>query len=203
MAAAGWPARLGHGPVTLRPMRLRDAGEWVDVRRRNEDWLRPWEATPPGQSGRSDPSVTVYLAMRRDLNRKGREGSALPFALFYEARLVGQVTIATVVRGSLNSGHAGYWIDSAVAGRGIMPIAVALAVDHCFERAGLHRVEANIRPENAASRRVVEKLGFREEGLRRRYLHIDGSYRDHISYAVTVEDAPAGLLSRALAAAAR
>lgn len=203
MVAAGWPVRLGHGPVGLRPLRLRDAGAWVDVRRRNEDWLRPWEATPPGQPDRSDPSAAVYLAMRRDLRRKAREGSALPFALFYEARLVGQVTIATVVRGSLNSGHAGYWIDSAVAGRGIMPIAVALAVDHCFERAGLHRIEANIRPENAASRRVVEKLGFREEGLRRRYLHIDGAYRDHISYAVTVEDAPAGLLSRALAALAR
>ena len=63
-----------------------------------------------------------------------------------------------------------------------------MAIDHCFFVVGLHRVEASIRPENHASRRVVEKLGFREEGLRRRYLHIDGAWRDHLCYALTVED---------------
>ncbi|MBO0835120.1 MAG: GNAT family N-acetyltransferase, partial [Actinobacteria bacterium] len=65
-----------------------------------------------------------------------------------------------------------------------------------FFTVGLHRVEATIRPENAASRRVVEKLGFREEGLRRRCLHIDGAWHDHICYAMTVEDAPNGLMNR-------
>jgi ribosomal-protein-alanine N-acetyltransferase len=83
-----------------------------------------------------------------------------------------------------------------MAGRGVIPTAVALAVDHCFFTVGLHRLEANIRPENAASRRVVEKLGFREEGLRRRQLHIDGAWRDHLCYALTVEDVPGGLRSR-------
>jgi ribosomal-protein-alanine N-acetyltransferase len=71
-----------------------------------------------------------------------------------------------------------------------------MAVDHCFFVVGLHRIEASIRPENQASRRVVEKLGFREEGLRRRYLHIDGAWRDHLCYALTVEDVPGGLLAR-------
>ena len=89
----------------------------------------------------------------------------------------------------------GYWIDESVAGRGIMPTAVALAVDHCFSIVGLHRIEINIRPENAASRRIPEKLGFRYEGLRERYLHIDGDWRDHLSYALVAGDVPGGLLA--------
>ena len=74
--------------------------------------------------------------------------------------------------------------------------AVALATDHCFWAAGLHRVEVNIRPENVASRRVVEKLGFREEGRRERFLHIDGEWRDHISYALVRDEIRGGLLAR-------
>ena len=98
-------------------------------------------------------------------------------------------------RGSARSAQIGYWVDKRVAGRGVIPTAVALAVDHCFFTVGLHRLEANIRPENTASRRVVEKLGFREEGIRRRHLHIDGAWRDHICYALTVEDVPGGPLA--------
>ena len=79
-----------------------------------------------------------------------------------------------------------------------MPTALALAVDHAFRYGGLHRIEVNIRPENGPSRRVVEKLGFREEALHKRYLHIDGAWRDHIGYALTTEDlaAEGGLLTR-------
>ena len=76
------------------------------------------------------------------------------------------------------------------------PTALAMALDHCFFVVGLHRIEATIRPENHASRRVVEKLGFRDEGLRRRSLHIDGSWRDHLCYALTAEDVQNGLLAR-------
>ena len=199
MVSPGWPADLRHDRVGVRPMRWRDAPDWIDLRRRNEDWLRPWEATPPTQLLAAPATVAVYLAMHRGLRRKARGGAALPFGITYDDRLVGQVTVGNVVRGSLNSGYAGYWVDRNVAGRGVMPVALALVVDHCFSQAGLHRVEANIRPENAASRRVVEKLGFREEGLRRRYLHIDGAYRDHLCFALTVEDAAGGVLRRLLA----
>jgi ribosomal-protein-alanine N-acetyltransferase len=134
--------------------------------------------------------------MVRTLRRSASSGTALPFVVLYDGQLVGQVTIGNIVRGSLNSGYAGYWVDRQVAGRGIMPTALAVVVDHCFGPGQLHRVEANIRPENTASRRVVQKLGFREEGLRRRYLHIAGGYRDHLCYAITVEDAPEGVLAR-------
>ena len=134
--------------------------------------------------------------MVRNLLRQARQGTLLPFVVTYDDELVGQLTVGGVTYGSLCSAHIGYWIDQRVAGRGIMPTAVALAVDHCFRTLGLHRVEINIRPENTASLRVVEKLGLREEGLRARYLHIAGAWRDHRSFAVTAEEVPEGLLAR-------
>ena len=70
----------------------------------------------------------------------------------------------------------------------MIPTALALAVDHAFGAGGLHRIEVNIRPENTPSRRVVEKLGFREEAYHQRYMHIDGSWRDHLGYALTSEE---------------
>ena len=130
------------------------------------------------------------------LNAGVRRGDLMPFALTYDDRLVGQLTVANIVWGSACSATIGYWIDHEVAGRGIMPTAVALATDHCFREVGLHRVEINIRPENVASLRVVEKLGFRNEGLRTRLLHINGDWADHLSYALTAEEVPEGLLAR-------
>jgi ribosomal-protein-alanine N-acetyltransferase len=88
----------------------------------------------------------------------------------------------------LRSCTVGYWVDRAVAGRGIVPTALALTIDHCFAGVGLHRVEVDIRPENSASLRVVEKLGLRREGYYERFLDIDGGWRDHIAFAVTVEE---------------
>jgi len=133
-----------------------------------------------------------------DLRRSARIGAAMPFAVCYEGRLVGQLTLGNIVRRAFCSAYAGYWVDSAVAGRGVTPTALALSVDHAFRVGGLHRIEVNIRPENKASRRVVEKLGFREEAYHPRYLHIDGAWRDHVGYALTTEDviAEGGLLAR-------
>jgi ribosomal-protein-alanine N-acetyltransferase len=100
------------------------------------------------------------------------------------------------VRGSAQFASMGYWIDRDFAGRGVMPRAVAMAIDHCFFTAGLHRVEIAIRPENSNSLRVVEKLEIREVGFAPRFLHIDGAWRDHRIYAVTVEECPEGMLAR-------
>lgn len=196
MSHPGWPVRLADGPVGLRPLRLRDAVVWSEVRRRNAAWLEPWEATPPDGEAAYVTSPSTYIGMARRLTRQARRGEALPFAVTYDGAFVGQLTIGNIVRGSLNSGYAGYWVDQRVAGRGVMPTALALAVDHCFSVVGLHRVEVNIRPENLPSRRVVEKLGFREEGLRIGLLHIAGAYRDHLSYALLRDEVPGGLLRR-------
>ena len=189
---SAWPAVLTCDDVTLRPMRRTDARAWRRVRAENEAWLARWEATSPTP----DAPVPSFWQLRRELARQARQGLTLPFVLEHEGHLAGQVTVGGIAWGSLRSAQVGYWIDRRVAGRGVMPLAVAMAVDHCFLTVGLHRLEVNIRPENAASLRVVEKLGLREEGLRRAYLHIDGAWRDHRSFAVTAEEVPDGLVAQ-------
>jgi ribosomal-protein-alanine N-acetyltransferase len=197
----GWPAQLRDGEVVLQPLRMRDGPAWLDLRLRNERWLAPWEATPPAVTWSRDGwaarhTLSGYTTMLRSLRRQSRAGVTLPFAVWAGGRLVGQLTVGNVVRGALNSAYIGYWVDEAFAGRGITPTAIALVADHCFGVLGLHRLEANIRPENVASRRVVEKLGFVSEGVHRSYLMIDGAYRDHLCYSILVEDAPGGVLRR-------
>jgi ribosomal-protein-alanine N-acetyltransferase len=197
----GWPVVLTDGPVVLRPYRRRDARVWSRARRENEQWLAPWEPTPYGSWYRLN-SPAAFRSVHTELRRAARFGTAMPFAICLREgdreRLVGQLTLGNIVRRAFCSGYAGYWVDSRVAGRGVMPTALALAVDHAFSHGGLHRVEVNIRPENTPSRRVVEKLGFRQEAYHPRYLHIDGGWRDHIGYALTTEDVAAdgGLLAR-------
>jgi len=190
---SGWPVWLAAGEVTLRPLAYADARAWRAVRRRNAAWLKPWDATvPPGADSR--PSSFRSLVFR--LNRQARAGATYPFAIEVDGRFVGQVTVNNIVRGSAQFASVGYWLDREYAGRGIMPRAVALVVDHCFLTAGLHRIEIAIRPENSNSLRVVEKLGVREIGYAPRYLHIDGDWRDHRLYAITAEECPEGLLAR-------
>jgi ribosomal-protein-alanine N-acetyltransferase len=202
LSPPGWPVVLSDGPVVLRPYRRADAAAWSESRRVNEAWLAPWEPTPPGGSWTELNSVYAFRAVHRDLRLSARAGFAMPFAVCLRdergERLVGQITLGNIVRRALCSGYAGYWVDSRVAGRGVIPTALALVVDHAFGPGALHRVEVNIRPENTASRRVVEKLGFREESYLARYLHIAGAWRDHIGYALTTEDVAAegGLLAR-------
>jgi len=188
----GWPATLRDGPVGLRPIARKDRADWLEVRSRNAAWLAPWEATPP----RDTAPPMSFTTMVRSLRQQARRGTLLPFVITYDDVLVGQLTVGGITWGSLCSAHVGYWVDQRVAGRGVMPTAVALAADHCFTALGLHRVEVNIRPENAASLRVVEKLGFREEGTRSAFLHIAGAWRDHRSFALTSEEVPGGLLRR-------
>lgn len=205
------------GTLVLRPLRRSDAARWLELRRDNGDWLDPWEATTPqpsdaasdGSSGprggatfgpgrpgreRRAPTFVEYADL---LDRAAHEGTTLPFAVELDGDLVGQLTVSSITYGSLCSASIGYWIGRHAAGRGVIPTAVALATDHCFMELGLHRVEVNIRPENAPSLRVVEKLGFRDEGLRVAYLHIRGQWCDHRTFALTAEEVgPHGLLSR-------
>jgi ribosomal-protein-alanine N-acetyltransferase len=134
--------------------------------------------------------------MVRRYNAHARQGEALPWALAVDGALAGQVNVAGIVRGSAQTAHIGYWIGQEFAGHGYVPTGVAVAIDYCFESLRLHRVEINIRPENTASLRVVEKLGLRSEGIRERYLHIDGDWRDHLCFAITADEVPNGLLKR-------
>lgn len=197
----GWPAELQHGAVGVRPLRRSDARAWSESRLVNESWLAPWESTVvgPRSSYAARHTPRAYVTLWRSLRRASRAGTHLPFAVTFENRLVGQVTAGNIVRGSFNSCYLGYWIDRRYAGRGIGSIAVALVTDHCFGAGRLHRVEANVRPENAASRRLLEKLEFRAEGMHQSYLLIDGQYRDHLGYALTADEVSGGVLKRYLA----
>ncbi|BEL11269.1 GNAT family protein [Actinoplanes sichuanensis] len=197
----GWPAVLSDGAVLLRPYKRGDARAWSEVRIANQAWLAPWESAPPGPWAEMN-SPRTYGYVYRDMKRAARNGDSMPFAVCLvengRERLVGHVNLGNIVRRAFASAYAGYWVDHRVAGRGVIPTALALAVDHAFGPGGLHRIEVNIRPENGPSRRVVEKLGFREEAYHQRYMHIDGGWRDHLGYAMTSEEVAGegGLLAR-------
>lgn len=197
MSAPGWPVRLTDGPVGIRPLRLRDGFRWIEVRRTNAEWLAPWEVTPPGRSSPDPATWSVYLTALRRLREQAQAGQGLPLAVTLHGRFVGQVTVGNIGAPVQVSPYVGYWIDERYAGLGVTPSALAMVADHCFGAVGIRRLEANVRPENLASRRVVEKLGFRLEGLRKRFLHVDGEWRDHLCYVITPEDVgDGGMLAR-------
>ena len=182
---------MSEGSVTIRSIRLRDARalerELVD----NRTWLRQWEATNPHGPLSFDVRSSI-----RSLQANARAGFGLPYVIEYEGAFAGQLNVSSISYGSLSSATIGYWVSKRYAGHNVTPTAVALATDHCFFGLGLHRMEICIRPETAPSLRVVEKLGFRYEGLRRRYIHITGDWRDHFCFALTVDELPTGVLRR-------
>ncbi|MBD8702897.1 GNAT family protein [Frigoribacterium sp. CFBP9039] len=185
---------LAEGRIGIRPLRLRDTRDLDAALTENRAWLRQWEATNP--SGFTSHDVRGSI---RSLQTNARAGLGLPFAIELDGRFVGQLNVSGITYGSLGSATIGYWVTRAAAGHDATPTAVALATDYCFRVLGLHRMEVCIRPENAPSLRVVEKLGFRYEGLRRRYIHINGMWRDHFCFALVAEEVPGGVLARWMA----
>ncbi|MFG6504356.1 GNAT family N-acetyltransferase [Microbacterium sp. P05] len=180
-----------HGPIGVRLVRARDARVLQNELLSNRPWLQQWEATSPDGPVSFDMRVGV-----RRLLQQHRDGLGVPLVMEYDGQVAGQLNVWGIARGSLASATIGYWVSERFAGRGITPTSVAMATDICFEELRLHRMEICIRPENHASLRVVEKLGFRYEGLRRRYIHIDGDWRDHYAFALVQEEVPEGVLER-------
>lgn len=184
-----WPVEIrGTSPagdlLVLRALRRKDEGEFTGLRRANHGWLSPWEATAPS----GDAGPVSYRALLRHYDTEAKGGRMLPFVVTVDGRIVGQMHVFGISYGSLRSCAVGYWVGQTAAGRGIAPAALALAGDYAIRDLGMHRVEVNIRPENTASLAVVRKLGFRDEGVRQRLLHINGAWRDHRSFALTTED---------------
>ena len=186
---SAWPVRLeaslpDGGALVLRGLRRRDRSEWLELRRASWDWLKEWEPTFPraGQEAKPFPEYVRHQA------REARAGRQLPFAVEVDGRLCGAVNLSQIMEGALWGATAGYWCAPTHAGRGIVPLALATACDYAVGERGLHRIEVNIRPDNTKSLAVVRKLGFRDEGLREHYLHIDGAWRDHRTFALTTED---------------
>lgn len=182
---------LTHGDITLRILAKRDFRVLRKLLIADREWLIPWEATTPG--------IRYPLDVRwmiRSLLSQTKKGTGLALVMEYEGKVVGQLNVANILFGSVSSATIGYWIAKNSAGKSIVPISVAIAIDHLFTEVGLHRVEIDIRPENTASLRVVEKLGLRQEGTKERFIHIDGQWRDHNIFAITSEEITGSLLSR-------
>lgn len=193
----GWPATPGPlpsraGQVSLRPLHRNDFREWRRLRLHDRALIERWDVTSP-TPWTERHGASAWRLMRAALASGARRGNCLPFAIVVDGAFVGQVTLGGVVRGALSSCWVGYWVSSQVAGRGVATAAAALAVAHALGPVGLHRVEATVDPDNAASREVVRHVGMREEGLLRRYLDICGAWRDHLLYAITVDEMPGGV----------
>jgi [ribosomal protein S5]-alanine N-acetyltransferase len=186
MSEHSWPITLYGTEIYLRPLRLRDRKKWLNVRAENREWLTPWEATLPFIPGSDAESLQKelpsFFRLVRTLNRESRDVRSISFAIWHENYLIGQISMGGIIMGAMRGAHIGYWIDRAYAGRGYTTEAVNLLTQYGFSVLALHRIEINLRPENAASRRVAEKAGYALEGERPRYLHIDGDWRDHLSF---------------------
>ena len=185
---------LSHEDVTLRIVRMRDWKVIERIQLENREWFRPWEATNP-----TGPLNLSFRASIRSLLRQFGEDTALPFVIEFRGQLVGQLNISNIVHGSVENAYIGYWIDPNFAGQGIMPKAVAIATDYAFKIVGLHRIELAIRPENKPSLQIVRKLGFRYEGTKLSFIHINNGWRDHHIFALTREEVQEGLLNRYIA----
>lgn len=175
--------------IMLRPLDARDFTAWRQVRRRNVDWLTRWEPRRiPGQADVVEHKE-AFVARCSARAREWQLGTGYGFGIFtHDGAFAGEINVSSVQRGPFQNAYVGYWIDQRHAGQGYTPEALVTVARYCFEDLGLHRLQVAIIPRNGASRRVVEKLGLREEGVALRYLEINGVWEDHVRYAITSEE---------------
>ena len=175
--------------LVLRPLDTRDFEAWREVRRHNVDWLTRWEPRRiPGQADVIEDR-DAYGARCSARAREWQLGTGYGFGIFTTGgALVGEINLSSVQRGPFQNAYVGYWIDERHAGQGFTPEAVVVLARYAFEDLGLHRLQIAIIPRNGASRRVVEKLRLREEGVALRYLEINGVWEDHVKFAITAEE---------------
>lgn len=182
------PLRLTGKRLMLRPLTGGDFAAWRESRARNRAWLEPWEPTAAWQTFEAirDRGTFERRCVARDRERES--GLAFPFGMFFQQRLIGEINLNGISRGALQSATVGYWIDEDHAGHGFTAEAVVIVVKFALEQLGLHRVEIGIIPRNNNSRRVMEKLRFRNEGIAERLVEINGVWEDHVRYAITAEE---------------
>jgi [ribosomal protein S5]-alanine N-acetyltransferase len=172
--------------VYLRPAEMRDYIAWAELRQASRAFLTPWEPTWPADD-------LTRASFRRRLRRHAEEldrDEAYPFLLFREGddRLLGGLTLGQVRRGVAQAATLGYWMGAPHAGKGYMARAVRATAGFAFATLRLHRIEAACLPENAASARMLEGVGFKREGFARAYLRINGEWRDHVLFAMVETD---------------
>ncbi|MED5265069.1 MAG: GNAT family protein, partial [Actinomycetota bacterium] len=174
--------------VMLRALKVSDFQEWKKVRLENIDWLTKWEPTRPAGMPDVINDRNAFGARCNARDRERHLGSGYGFGIFVNDIFCGEINISSIQRGPFQSCYVGYWIDEGHAGNSYTPEALAVVLKYAFEDLNLHRVQVAIIPRNTSSRRVVEKLSLREEGIAERYLEINGEWEDHIRYAFTSEE---------------
>jgi ribosomal-protein-alanine N-acetyltransferase len=183
--------RVSTDRLVLRPPRTTDVPELRRLLRANAEHLRPWSAAPsPGEDPASLTSVSAAVLRNRREWKRGRAYVLLMASREREDRLIGRIALGGVLLGAFQCAHLGYWIDAEHQGRGLMTEAVRATTAFALRTAGLHRVQAAVMPRNAGSQRVLEKAGYRREGVAERYLCIAGTWEDHVLFAVTAEEWP-------------
>ncbi len=178
--------RIDTERLTLRPPIHGDFREWAELRSASADFLVPWEPIwAATHLSRKSFTNRVYWAQRAIAN-----DTAMPLFIFRRSdqTLLGAITLDNVRRGPAQAGTLGYWVGENFAREGYMSEAIAAVVHHAFSRLDLSRIEAACLPENVASRGVLEKSGFKYEGVAQSYLQIDGRWRTHVLYAALRSD---------------
>ncbi len=167
--------------LTLRQPRAVDHRNWAELRKESAEFLQPWEPTWT----RDHLSRKAFSARVHSTSRAIETGSGLPLFIFRrkDGQLLGAITLDNIQRGPSQSGTLGYWIGATFIRRGYMREAVETVVHHAFTKLDLSRVQAGCLPENKASRGVLEKAGFKYEGVAQSYLQIAGRWRTHVLYA--------------------
>ncbi len=173
--------------VTLRVPQMTDFREWAELRQKSRDFLVPWEPTWP----RDDLTKSAFRRRIRRYQQDMRDDRAYPFFAFDAAtsELVGGLTLSNVRRGVAQTCALGYWVGAPFARNGRMTAAVSTIIPFVFDQLGFHRLEAACLPSNEPSIRLLKKSGFAEEGYARRYLKINGVWRDHLLFALLSDDA--------------
>lgn len=177
-------AKSTGGVIQLSHPRWADFEAWVALRRESLEYLRPWE---PDVST-AGLNRSAYRARLARLKRLVQQDRAYPFYVFREATLIGACNITHIERGTAQSARLGYWIAEKYTGRGFARAAVKASTQFCFEGLNLHRVEAAVQVDNAASIKVLKAVGYKFEGTARGLLKVNGAWRDHDIYARLRED---------------
>lgn len=173
-----------HAAVTLVPVALSDAGPLHTLQVANRAYLEPWS---PSRDDEWYTFAAQEQRLRADVEQHAG-GVAYHFNIVTDDGIAGRVDLTNVVRGVWENANLGYWVAATHRNRGYATTAVRLAVAFAFGDGGLHRVQAAVMPRNGPSLRVVEKAGFRREGVAERYLRINGRWEDHAIYAITADD---------------
>ena len=174
------------GRVCLRPLKQGDWSEWASLREDSREFLVPWEPTWPHDA----LSRSAFRRRVRAYDREWQQGTgySLIVARREDEALLGGVTLSNLRRGVAQCGSLGYWIGARHAQQGYMTEGLGGMLTFCFENLGLHRVEAACLPSNAASKALLLRMAFSEEGYARRYLRINGKWQDHILFALLRDD---------------